>query len=130
MIAEHRLGQVVNGDWDTAFSRAEKSADLLREYIQNIHPSLDLIEPKDVHAETTNPAHILISTHRLPDFDAREWAQILSSQFGLDIEKATGTTLLLLCASPAHFHRLDEIKMVLKKSFHIIHNQVGNSHVA
>jgi arginine/lysine/ornithine decarboxylase len=125
MIAEHRLQQVIRGDWDVAFSEAEKSAQSLRAYIPSLHPSLEVISPRDVGAETTDPAHILISTHLLPDFDARNWAQILSSQFALDVEKATASTLLLLCASPAHYHQLNEIKKILKKSFMITFERSG-----
>jgi len=127
MIAEHRLQQVVNGDWNTAFSQAEQSAQRLRNHIPKIHPSLLIIEPKHVGAESSEPAHILIGTHKLPDLDARKWARILSSEFGLDAEKATASTLLLLCASPAHFHRIEEIKIILTKSFKIALSEIGVS---
>ena len=129
MIAEHRLQQVVEGDWDTAFFKAEESAKLIREFIPNVHPALAVIAPEDVGAETTEPAHILVSVQCLPDFDARKWAAILSSEFGLDVEKSTASTLLFLCGSPAHFHQLDQIKTILKTSFEKTLKLSGAAHV-
>ncbi len=130
MIAEHRLDQVLNGNWDTAFAQARKSANIIRKYIPEINPDLCIIDPKDVCAETTDSAHILISTHRLPHFDARRWAHSLSSDFGLDVEKATRSTLLLLCASPAHFYQMDHIKRILKDSFYLTLSKSDVAHVS
>jgi len=118
MIAEHRLQQIVSGDWDVAFSEAEKNAAELRKRIHEIHPALYVVEPEDVQAEVSDPAHILICTNRIPNFDARIWANLLSRDFALDIEKATTSTLLMLCASPIHMHQIDKIIQILKTALH------------
>jgi len=54
MIAEHRLSQIVNGDWDISFDQASRAADILSSRIQQIHPALHVVEPSDVQAETHN----------------------------------------------------------------------------
>lgn len=117
MIAEHRLNQIISGDWDESFSQAEHAADLLCDRVKDIHPDLYVIKPEQVQAETRDPAHILIGTDKIPDMDAREWAKTLSNEFALDVEKVTASTLLLLCGSPAHLTNIDEIIAVLKKAF-------------
>ena len=126
MIAEHRLVQIADGAWDEAFSRAEAAAKILSERVHDIHPALHIVEPRDVGAETHDPTHILISTQGLPDFDARKWASILSREFALDVEKSTATTLLLLCGSPDHLARMDEIIDCLKKAFTLTQKQGRN----
>lgn len=117
MIAEHRLEQIVSGDWDASFSQADRAADLLSDRIKDIHPDLYVIKPEQVEAETCDPAHILISTHNIQNMDAREWAKTLSNEFSLDVEKVTASTLLLLCGSPSHLEEIDKIITVLKKAF-------------
>lgn len=114
MIAEHRLHQIVSGNWDSAFSRAEQGAKALRGRIKDIHPNLYIVRACDVQAELSDPAHILINTSQISNFDSRQWAACLSEDFNLDVEKATDTTLLLLCASPLHLKQLDEIIFILK----------------
>jgi len=123
MIAEHRLEQIQSGKWDRAFIQAEETAKHLRKKIQNVHRSLHVIEPNDLNAETGDPAHILISTHKIPNLDARMWAKTLSIHFGLDVEKATQSTLLLICASPAHANQLDKVTLILKDALTMTLNQ-------
>lgn len=117
MIAEHRLSQIVNGDWDISFDQASRAADILSSRIQQIHPALHVVEPSDVQAETHNPTHILISTAKIDGFDARHWADILSNEFAFDIEKATSSTLLLLCGSPTLLTEIDDVISCLKAAF-------------
>jgi len=120
MVAEHRLQNVVSGRWDPAFSMAEGSADYLRQRINDVHPNLYVVHPNDVQAEVSDPAHILINTRRIPGLDARHWARCLSNTFDLDVEKATASTLLLLCASPEHALQLNRIIFVLKESLKMV----------
>lgn len=117
MIAEYRLEQVISGYWDKSFSKAERAAELLRKRIKEIHPDLFIVQPEHVQAETCDPSHILICTRHISNFDAREWAKTLSNEFALDVEKVTASTLLLLCGSPDHLIKIDEIISVLKESF-------------
>lgn len=116
LIAEHRLAQILDGDWDPAFEQGARAAELLRERISEVHPDLYAVKAEDVQAQTCDPAHILISTDKLSDLDARDWAKTLSGQFALDVEKPTSSTLLLLCGSPAHLSRIDEIISILKEA--------------
>jgi len=118
MVAEHRLSQIVKGNLESAFQQAEKSAEILRRRINDIHADIYVVEPHHVGAESVDPAHILINTSNLQNFDARIWAQNLSLHFSLDVEKATSKTLLLLCASPAHQSQIDRILSTLKSSLH------------
>jgi len=128
MIAEHRLQQVVSGNWDQSFSAAEQSARELRNRIGELHPQIYIIEPEDVQAETTDLGHILINTSRIPNFDARVWAHTLSTQFDLDVEKATASTLLLLCASPDHAGQLNTIIRILQAALNLVLTQSQNKH--
>ena len=116
MIAEHRLQQIVSGDWNQAFSLAEESAKQLRDRVEEIHPDLYVVQVKDAQAEYVDPTHILINTGRIIDFDARKWAENLANNFEIDVEKATASTLLLLCASPVHAKNTTRIIRSLKES--------------
>ena len=109
MIAEHRLSQIQSGQWNKRFDRAFQAANLLRARIKEIHPELQIITPADVAAETHDPTHILISTQNILKLDARDWALTLANDFVIDVEKATSSSLLLLCGSPAHLGRTDLI---------------------
>ena len=126
MIAEHRLEHIVSGDWDRAFSSAEDSAEMLRSRMKDIHPDLYVIQPDDVQAELIVPGHILISTSRIAGLDARLWANILSTDFALDVEKSTPSTLLLLCASPAHARQIEKIILILKQALNMAISQSSN----
>lgn len=123
MIAEHRLQQIISGDWDAAFSMAERAATTLKKRIGDIHSDLYIVEPHDVGAEVSDPSHILINTSRIPHFDARHWANTLSTVFALDVEKATSSTLLLLCASPAHDRQIENIILILKQALNFVLSQ-------
>ncbi len=116
MIAEHRLEQIHRGDWSASFDQAERAAKMLAGRIHEVHPDLHIVQPVDVEAETYDPTHILISTSDIQGLDARLWADVLASAFALDVEKATATTLLLLCGSPAHLAQMDDIISCLKES--------------
>lgn len=117
MIAEHRLEHIAAGKWDEHFDKAERAATQLNQRIADIHPEIYTVQPADVQAETKDPSHLLISTDKIPNFDAREWARLLTAEFALDVEKATATTLLLLCGSPLHLNQIDEIISRLKRAF-------------
>ena len=117
MIAEYRLAQITCGDWNASFDQAEHAAGLLSNRIHEIHANLHIVSPADVEAETHDPTHILISTHKIEGFDARQWAAVLSNEFELDVEKATSSTLLLLCGSPVHLAQIDDIIFCMKKAF-------------
>ena len=109
MIAEHRLSQIRSGQWNKSFDMACRAAKTLRRRIKEIHPKLQIITPVDVKAELGDPTHILISTQNIPQLDARDWAITLADEFSIDIEKATASSLLLLCGSPAHLSQIDRI---------------------
>ena len=109
MIAEHRLSQIQSGQWDQSFNDANRAAKILRSHIKDIHPDLQIITPGDVQAETHDPTHILISTENIPQLDARKWALTLATEFAIDVEKATSSSLLLLCGSPIHLGQIDVI---------------------
>ena len=126
MIAEHRLEHIVSGDWNRAFSSAEDSAEMLRSRMKDIHPDLYIIQPDDVQAELIVPGHVLISTSRMAGLDARLWANILSTDFALDVEKSTPSTLLLLCASPAHARQIEKIILFLKQALNMAISQTDN----
>lgn len=117
MIAEHRLTQIASGSWDKFLDKAEEAAKHLTDRIQDIHPNICVITPAEIQAETNDPSHILISTHKIPDLDARNWARTLAEHFAFDVEKATANTLLLLCGSPAHSTQIKEIMACLKQAF-------------
>jgi len=114
MIAEHRLTQVMSGNWDRYFDDAEKAAEQLSNRIQEIHPALHIVQPSNVGAEAHDSTHVLISTYDLPDLDARQWAARLAHDFALDVEKSTQSTVLLLCGSPEHLTQVDQIISCLK----------------
>ncbi len=116
MISEHRLNKTLNGEWNLAFSQADEAAQNLSERIPEIHPDIYAVRPEHVGAESLDPAHILISTSNLKSVDARVWAQYLSQHFDLDVEKATVTTLLLLCASPTHKPQINQTISSLRDS--------------
>ena len=109
MIAEHRLSQIQSGQWDQSFNDANRAAKILRSHIKDIHPDLQIITPGDVQAETHDSTHILISTENIPQLDARKWALTLATEFAIDVEKATSSSLLLLCGSPIHLGQIDVI---------------------
>lgn len=109
MIAEHRLSKILFGQWDDNFAKACLAAQQLRKRISEVHPDLKVITPSDVQAETQDSTHILISTQNIPQLDARDWAAALANDFGIDVEKATSSSILLLCGSPAHLPRIDSI---------------------
>ena len=110
MIAEHRLSQIQSGHWNQSFDKACRAAKILGKRIKEIHPELEIITPADVQAETHDPTHILISTENIPQLDARKWAITLANEFAIDVEKATSSSLLLLCGSPTH---LGQINMII-----------------
>ncbi len=114
MIAEHRLSQIISGHWNQAFEQAEQAAETLRNRITEVHPDLCCIEPAQLNAEYGDSTHILISTEKLTDLDARNWATTLSTEFAFDVEKATASTLLLLCGSPGHLGKIDVIISTLR----------------
>jgi len=128
MIAEHRIEQVLSGDWNSRFKIAEQSAMRLRERVGDIHPELYIVQPEDVQAQTTDPGHILINTSRLLNFDARIWANTLSTAFDLDVEKATASTLLLLCTSPVHGREMNTIILILKTALNMVLSRTMNTH--
>ena len=123
MIAEHRLEQIARGVWNASFEQAERAAQSLSDRIHDVHPDLHIVQPTDVQAEVHDLTHILIGTSEIRGLDARRWAEILSSDFALDVEKATSTTLLLLCGSPDHWTQMDEIITCLKESLKMCLNQ-------
>ena len=124
MVAEHRISQVVHGKWDRHFEKASLAANTLRQRISEIHSAIYVVEPKHVGAESADPAHILISTSKLKSIDARLWAYNLSEHFAIDVEKATSTTLLLLCASPVHFNVIDQTLEALRASLQMTVNHI------
>jgi len=123
MIAEHRLSQILAEDWTPAFERAERAAQILRKRIPEIHPDLYCVQPKHVSAEKSDPTHLLISVDKIPGLDARVWAETLRSHFHFDVEKATVSTLLLLCGSPRHLRQIDMIISVLRDALNFTLNQ-------
>ena len=125
MIAEHRLSQVLSGDWDQRLERAERAAEILRSHIKDIHPDLYCVEPSNLDAEQGDITHILISTERIPNLDARDWANTLSTKFALDVEKATASTLLLLCGSPDHLGQIELIISTFRQALTLTLNQLG-----
>ena len=128
MIAEHRLSTILAGDWDEHFEKADRAAIMLSQRIKDIHPNLRIVQPDEVQAETNDCSHILISTDEIPGLDARDWAQTLSNHFVLDAEKATASTLLLLCGSPGHLKRINEIISDLKEALAMTLNQNQDRH--
>jgi len=116
MIAEQRLTQVQSGHWDASFEAAEQAAEILSERIKDIHPDISVVQPADVNAEAKEPGHLLISTHKIPDLDARDWAKTLQHDFAFDVEKSTPNTVLLICGSPVHLRRIDEIIACLQQA--------------
>jgi len=124
MVAEHRITQVLQGKWDIHFERAELAASTLRQRMSEVHPDVYVVEPDHVGADSSDPAHILVSTSNLANVDARLWAKHLSEHFAIDVEKATSTTLLLLCASPAHYAVINQTIEALRASLHMTINQV------
>ena len=69
-----------------------------------------------MHAEINDPSHLLISTDKIANLDARVWAKTLAKDFAFDVEKATSNTLLLLCGSPGHLNQIEEIISCLKQA--------------
>jgi len=116
MIAEHRLNQILSGQWDKAFAQAEMAANLLRTRIVDIHPDICCVQAEELGAEQGDVTHILISTANVPALDARDWANTLSQDFALDVEKATPSTLLLICGSPSHLKQINSIILILGRS--------------
>jgi len=129
MIAEHRLEQIISGEWDSDFTQAELSAMRLRKRVKDIHPDLYVVHPQHVQAESSDPAHILINTSQIPNFDARIWANQLSLNFDLDVEKATKSTLLLLCASAVHTRQIDKIILILTKALQMTLSQSNSRNI-
>jgi len=129
MIAEHRLEQIISGEWDSDFTQAGLSAMRLRKRVKDIHPDLYVVHPQHVQAETSDPAHILINTSQIPNFDARIWANQLSLNFDLDVEKATKSTLLLLCASAVHTRQIDKIILILTKALQMTLSQSNSRNI-
>lgn len=125
MIAEHRLNQILSGQWDKAFAQAETAANLLLTKITNIHPDICCVQAEDLGAEQGDVTHILISTAKLPNLDARDWANTLSKDFALDVEKATRSTLLLICGSPSHLKQITSIISTLKQALQDTLNKTG-----
>lgn len=125
MIAEHRLNQILSGQWDKAFAQAETAANLLRAKITYIHPDIRCVQAEDLGAEQGDVTHILISTAKLPTLDARDWANTLSRDFALDIEKATPSTLLLICGSPNHLKQIELIISTLSQALQKTLDQIG-----
>ena len=123
MIAEHRLSKILAGDWNSSFNKADRAAQMLSQRSKDIHPDLCIVQPCEVQAEANDPSHVLFNTDAIPGLDARDWAKTLSSHFGLDVEKATASTLLLLCGSPGHLNRIEEIISYLKEALAITLNQ-------
>lgn len=119
MVAEQRLSEIISGDWDKAFTQAELAAGLLRRRITDVHPELYCIAPSDLAAQSGDPTHILISTNKIKNVDARDWAEILAAEFSLDVEKSTPTTLLLLCGSPSHLAQIELIIATLKNALNL-----------
>lgn len=122
MITEHRLQKILNGAWDNAFAQADHAAQEITDRIHEVHTDLYIVRAEHVGAESSDSAHILISTSRVPSLDARIWASHLSEVFGLDVEKSTATSLLLLCASPAHDRNLDGTIQALRGSLYMTLN--------
>lgn len=106
LVTEHRLIQILNGEWDEIFKRIEQGAAEFRNRICEIHSEVYIVTPAMVGADYVDPAHILISTSSL-DIDARSWAQLLSAEYNIFIEKATKSNLLLLIGSPLSQEELD-----------------------
>jgi threonine aldolase len=109
MIAEYRLSQILAGRWKKNFDDADRAAKILRARIKDIHPDLEITTAPQVQAEIHDPTHLLIGTQNIPDLDARAWANILANDFAIDIEKATRSSLLLLCGDPIHLRHIDQI---------------------
>ena len=113
MIAEHRLSQILNGDWDDLFRLTSESAERLQARITEVHPDLYCVSAESVGAELHDPSHILINTSKTR-IDARLWAKNLSEFYALDVEKASLDTLLLLCAAPINPSQIDQTLTTLK----------------
>jgi len=56
MIAEHRLNQILSGQWDKAFAQAETAANLLRAKITYIHPDIRCVQAEDLGADAQSSA--------------------------------------------------------------------------
>lgn len=123
MIAEHRLSQILCGEWDFALDRAEEAALIIRERVSEIHPEIYAVAPEHLETEQFDTAHILISTSNMRDLDARLWAKRLSEDFSIDVEKATATTILLLCGSPIHYTQIDNTLNAMRSALEKTLNQ-------
>ncbi len=119
MITEHRIQEIINGAWGPAFKQADEAAQTLSNRIKEVHPDIYIVKPEYVDAESSDPAHILISTSKLTSFDARIWAKNLSEHFGLDVEKSTAQSLLLLCASPADKVSIEQTLSTLRNALKV-----------
>lgn len=100
MVAEHRMEQIENGEWDELWQSASRFASILRSRIKEVHTDLYVVDAEHVGATHGSAAHVLISRASL-NINAVCWAKVLSAQFHIDVEKATPSTLLLLCG-PSH----------------------------
>ena len=83
--------------------------------IAQLHPDLRLTTPAAVRAETADPHHMLIDTSSL-NIDARPWAQNLSRDFNIDIEKATADSILILSQPISDSAKMEEIQNAFSAS--------------
>lgn len=116
MIAEQRIKEIANHEWDDVFKQGDLTAAAISNRVSEIHPNLYVVKPEDVKAQSHDPAHILISTSKLPSVDARLWASCLSDVFDIDIEKSSSNSLLLLCASPSEPKVIDRTISALREA--------------
>lgn len=106
MVAEHRLAQLLNGDWDEKIAKSTRRSNELRQRINEIHEDIYIVTPEMVGADFGDPAHVLISTSSLP-IDARLWGHTLSDEYGIQVEKVTKKSMLLLMGTPISNDALD-----------------------
>jgi len=106
MVAEHRLAQLLNGDWDEKIAQSTRGSNDLRRRVNEIHENIYIVTPEMVGADFGDPAHVLISTTSLP-IDARLWGHVLSDEYGIQVEKVTKKSMLLLMGTPISNNALD-----------------------
>lgn len=106
MVAEHRLAQLLNGDWDEKIAQITRRSNDLRRRINEVHEDIYIVTPEMVGADFGDPAHVLISTSSLP-IDARLWGHMLSDEYGIQVEKVTKKSMLLLMGTPISNDDLD-----------------------
>ena len=124
LIFEHRLQEVIEGRWDTAWKKAIEEANTFRQNLNQIDPKLESPHPKLLGFVDHDPTHVFVCTASI-GLNGIDLCETLSSEFQIDPEMASPNGVLFLFG-PTHAGKSAYLTGAIKKAIDTLEPEKKN----